>query len=297
MVQQEIAAVAAPATVLVEHRRPAGIAVRFARNRLALAALAFLALAYGIAITLPFYVPAARANEIDLLNTLAAPSHAHPFGTDEMGRDVFTRALYGGRISLAVGLGAAALQTVIGVVIGAMAGYRGGRIDVLLMRFADLLLGIPFFFILILAAAYTRPSPLSIIAIIGLLRWVTTARLVRGEFLSIKEREYVTAAQALGSGPFRTMFREMLPNALAPIIVQATLAIGFAILAESSISFLGLGIQPPTPSWGNLLTNAQGYLISAPWLAVFPGGLIFLTVLSFNLLGDTLRDVLDPQLR
>jgi peptide/nickel transport system permease protein len=291
------AALPVPGILAGEVRERAGILRRLARNPVAMAALVFLVLAYSVALTVPLFIAQEQANQMDLLNTLAPPSRAHPFGTDEIGRDAFTRALYGGRISLTVGIAAAALQSVIGIAIGAAAGYRGGRLDTLLMRAADLLLGVPFFFILILVASFTRPSLTSIILVIGLLQWVSMARLVRGEFLSLKEWEFVIAARALGVGPARLMFRQILPNAMAPIIVRSTLAIALAILAESAISFLGLGIQPPTPSWGNMLTKAQGYLITAPWLAIFPGGLIFLTVLSFNLLGDALRDVLDPKLR
>ncbi|MGH2585684.1 MAG: ABC transporter permease [Dehalococcoidia bacterium] len=293
----EAAAVSGPDTLGGAQRPRAGTLSRLARNHVAMVALTFLLLIYGASLTVPIYIPAERANQMDLLDTLAPPSAAHPFGTDEAGRDVFVRALYGGRISLTVGIAAAALQGVIGIVIGAAAGYCGGRLDALLMRVADLLLGVPFFFVLILVASFTQPSLASIILVIGLLQWVTMARLVRSELLSLKEWEFVIAARAVGSGPLRITFRQLLPNAVAPIIVQGTLAVAFAILAESAISFLGLGIQPPTPSWGNMLTKAQGYLISAPWLAIFPGGLIFLTVLSFNLLGDALRDALDPKLR
>ena len=295
--QQDVATVAETLSYSERKPRSPGMMRRLSRNYLAVAALLFLLTSYAVAAFVPFILPEERANAMDLLDTLAAPSRAHPFGTDDFGRDAFIRALYGGRVSLTVGLAAAALASSIGILVGATAGYLGGRFDMLLMRFADLLLGIPFFFILILTASFTQPSVLSIVLIIGLLRWVTMARLVRGEFLSLKERDFVMAAQTLGSGPGRIMFRHILPNAIAPIIVQITLAIAFAILSESSISFLGLGIQPPTPSWGNMLTKAQGYLISAPWLAIFPGGLIFLTVLSFNILGDALRDVLDPRLR
>jgi len=270
---------------------------RILRNRPASIGLIVLILIGAITALTPLFIDADRVTAIDLTSQQQRPSVERPLGTDELGRDVLVRLLYGGRISLMVGVGAASIAATIGVFLGGVSGYFGGRVDALLMRLTDMVLGLPYFFLLILFASLFRPSVLSLTLMIGMLRWTTMARLVRGEFQGLRDRDFVLAARATGRSRFSIMFSEILPNAMGPIIVQFTIGIAFAILAESSISYLGLGIRPPTPSWGNMLSNAQGYLFLAPWLAIVPGLLIFITVLSFNFLGDGLRDALDPKLR
>ena len=241
--------------------------------------------------------------ESDIKNRFQSPSIEHPFGTDGLGRDLLTRCLYGGRVSLFVGFMVMAITLVIGVPIGAIAGYFGGWIDNILMRFIDAVLSLPSLLILILLSAILRSTELpfvesnsvmTISVVIGILSWPTVARLVRAVFLTFREMEYVTAAQALGASESRIMVGEILPNGFGPIIVEATLEVGYAIMEESGLSFLGFGIMPPTPSWGNLLNAAQGHLIEYPWLAIFPGMMIFLTIISINYIGDGLRDALDP---
>jgi peptide/nickel transport system permease protein len=239
----------------------------------------------------------------DLAHKLEPPSWQHPFGTDSLGRDMLTRVLFGGRISLFVGFFATMITLIIGIPIGAIAGYFGGRIDNILMRLIDATLALPSLMILILLNAFLmevkipfieRNNVLVIAVVIGLLAWMTIARLVRAIFLTLREMEYVQAARALGSSNFRTIVAEIMPNGLGPIIVESTLEIGWAIMEESGLSFLGFGIRPPTPSWGNLLSNAQEHLTQHPWLAIFPGVMIFLTIISVNYIGDGLRDALDP---
>jgi peptide/nickel transport system permease protein len=239
----------------------------------------------------------------DMQHRLEPPSWQHPMGTDPLGRDVLTRVLYGGRISLFVAVMVVAITLVIGVPIGALAGYFGGWVDNILMRITDGALTLPSMLVLILLSAilyetelplFERNSPMTIALVIGLLSWMTVARLVRAGFLAIRERDFVVAANAVGASHFRIMLRHILPNALSPVIVEATLEMGYAIMQESGLSFLGLGIQPPTPSWGNLLSNAQAHLAPHPWLAIFPGLMIFVTIISVNYIGDGMRDALDP---
>ncbi len=239
----------------------------------------------------------------DIKNRYQAPSLEHPFGTDGLGRDVLTRVLFGGRISMFVGLMVVAITLVIGVPIGAIAGYFGGWIDNILMRIIDAVLALPSLMVLILLSAILRSTDLpfvksnnvmTIAVVIGILAWPTVARLVRAVFLTFREMEYVTAARALGASDRQIMLGEILPNGFGPIIVESTLEVGYAIMEESGLSFLGFGIMPPTPSWGNLLNNAQEHLTQYPWLAIFPGVMIFLTIISINFIGDGLRDALDP---
>lgn len=239
----------------------------------------------------------------DIVNRWQSPSLAHPFGTDGLGRDLMTRAFYGGRVSMAVGLMVVTITLTIGVPIGSIAGYYGGWIDNVLMRIIDATLAIPSLMFLILLSAILRESEipifksnsvLTIAVVIGILTWPTVARLVRAVFLTVREMEYVKAAQALGASDLRIMLREILPNGFGPIIVESTLGIGYAIMEESGLSFLGFGIMPPTPSWGNMLNNAQEHLLDRPWLAIFPGLMIFFTIISINYIGDGLRDALDP---
>ena len=251
------------------------------------------------------------ANFADTNLRLSPPSSDHPFGTDTIGRDILARTIYGGQISLLIGLTAVIIETIVGVVIGALAGYYGGAVDSILMRITEAMLNIPEIFLLIVMAKYFAGkipsidlfgreysgSVIVIVVIIGLTSWMYLARIVRAEFLSIKENEFVLAARATGTSNFGIIFRHILPNSVAPIIVSATLGVANAILAEAYISFLGLGVQPPTATWGNMLDGANNYLESAPWLWFFPGLLILFTVLSINFLGDGLRDALDPRSR
>ncbi len=284
---------------------------RFLKHRLAVVSagvLAGLALA-AVAAPLAETVIGTEAATVDLFGRFQAPSPAHPLGTDELGRDTLVRLLYGGRISLLIGLTAAVVAAGIGTVIGLLAGYYGGRIDAFLMRFTDGVIALPLLPLLIVLAALDLnklglPEALvtsenislyRIIAIVALVGWTTVARLVRGTALSLREREFVRAAEAQGATALRIMTVHILPNLASPIIVATTLSAGNVILLESVLSFLGLGIQPPIPSWGNLLTNAQQLIFEAPSLAFYPGVLIFITVIAFNFLGDGLQDALDPR--
>lgn len=234
---------------------------------------------------------------------LQPPSLKHPMGTDALGRDLLTRVLYGGRVSLTVGLLVVVISLSIGVPMGALAGYYGGTLDNILMRITDTFLSLPTLLVLILLSAILREvdmpliesnSMLTIALVIGILSWMTFARLVRASFLTLRELDFVTATRALGGSDLRIILRHILPNSIGPIIVEATLEIGYAIIEESGLSFLGFGIQPPTPSWGNLLSNAQENFTKFPWLAIFPGLMIFLTIISVNYIGDGLRDAFDP---
>ena len=234
---------------------------------------------------------------------LQPPSLAHPMGTDALGRDLMTRVLYGGRVSLTVGLLVVVISLSIGVPTGALAGYYGGWLDSILMRITDTFLSLPALLVLILLSAILREvdfplfesnSMLTIALVIGILSWMTFARLVRALFLTLREMDFVAATRALGGSDLRIIIRHILPNSIGPIIVEATLELGYAIIEESGLSFLGFGIQPPTPSWGNLLSNAQENFTKYPWLAIFPGLMIFLTIISVNYIGDGLRDAFDP---
>ena len=284
---------------------------RFLDHRAALASAVVLVVLVLLALAAPLaeHAMGLDANEVDLLNRFAAPSAAHPLGTDELGRDMALRLMYGGQVSLFAGLATALLAAVIGTLIGLPAGYYGGWLDSLLMRLTDSVIALPLLPLLIVMAAIdlnklgvppeiaTSPnvSLYRIVLIIALVGWTTVARLVRGAALSLRERDFVLAAIAQGAGPMTVMFRHILPNAISPIIVATTLSVGAIILLESVLSFLGLGIQPPIASWGNMLTNAQEMIYEAPALAVFPGLAIFATVVAFNFLGDGLQDALDPK--
>jgi len=238
-----------------------------------------------------------RFEDIDLTARLRSPSWTHLLGTDTIGHDVFTRLLYAGRVSLLVGFSAAVVATVVGVMVGATAGFYGGVLDNVLMRVTDVSLALPDLPILIVLSKYLGGSVGGIVFVISLFAWRGIARLVRGEVLKLRDQEFIDAARALGATDRRILIRHLVPNALAPVIVAATLIVGGAILTEAALSFLGIGIQPPVPSWGNMLQNAQDFILSAPRLAVYPGVMIFLTVLCFNFLGDGLRDALDPRLK
>jgi peptide/nickel transport system permease protein len=269
---------------------------RFKRHKLAMVGLYFLIIMYAIAILAPHIVPQSYRTT-DLPNRLKGMSKDHLMGTDHLGRDILSRVIWGSRISLSVGFVAAGVAVLLGTVIGAVAGYFGGRIDDILMRFTEIVMSFPTFFLLITIVSVVERSIFNIMLVIGFTSWPGLARMVRGQFLSLREQEFVTAARALGASNSRIIFKHILPNAMAPIIVSATLRIGGAILSESGLSFLGLGVPEPFPSWGSILNNGRTDLRRAPWITTFQGIFIFLTVLAFNYVGDGLRDALDPRLK
>jgi peptide/nickel transport system permease protein len=233
---------------------------------------------------------------INVDKILLPPSFEHPFGTDALGRDVLTRVLYGGRISLLVGFVAEGIAIVIGIIVGSISGYFGGRTDNILMRFVDIMLCFPVFFLILSIVAYVDPTIWNIMLIIGLTGWMPIARLVRAEFLSLKEREFVLYEKVIGAKNSTIIFKHMLPNALNPVIVSAAFGIAGAILLETALSFLGLGVQPPTPSWGNILTSGKDMLGVAWWISFFPGIFILVSVLCYNLIGEGLKDALNPKI-
>ena len=269
---------------------------RFLRHRPALLGLGIVLFMTLASFLGPWLIPF-NATDTDIRARLTEPFVGpHLLGTDPLGRDILARLMYAGRISLSVGFAATALSVVVGVLVGLVAGFYRGAIGAALMRFVDAMLCFPTIFLLLAVAALIEPSVTSIVVLIALASWMEVARVVEGQVRSLRERDFALAAESLGASDCRIMFRELLPNAVAPIVVAATLNIAHAILSESYISFLGFGIQPPTPSWGNMLENAQSYLTNAPWLAVVPGLAITLTVTSFNFIGDGLRDALDAKL-
>jgi peptide/nickel transport system permease protein len=284
---------------------------RFRRHKMALFGACILIALFLYAFGGSFFVTEKYANYNDTTISLQAPSAAHLFGTDVIGRDILARTIYGGQISLIIGLAAVVIETLVGILIGAIAGYYGGVIDSILMRITEATLNIPEIFLLIVMAKFFggmipnlevfgrtfSGSVVVIVIIIGATSWMYLARIVRAEFLSIKENEFILAARATGTSNRDIIFRHILPNSIAPIVVSATLGVANAILSEAYISFLGLGVQPPTATWGNMLDNANNYIETSPWLWFFPGLMILLTVLSINFLGDGLRDALDPRSR
>jgi peptide/nickel transport system permease protein len=297
MSHREIAAPAAARPLTEqEPRRSHRFVTAFCRHRLAVAGLAIILLLALAALFAPI-VATHDPNRVDLRAAKNGPSLDHLLGTDEVGRDVFSRLIYGTRVSLSVGLVAVSIYTAIGVVLGALSGYFGGFVDGLIQRLTDTVMCFPTMIILIAAVSITGPSIWNVMLIIGLLTWPGTCRLVRGQFLSLREREFVDAARAVGASDLRLIFRHVLPNALAPVIVSATFGVAAAILTEAGLSFLGLGVQPPTASWGNLINLAQSATIlqTMPWLWAPPGFLIAIAVLSINFVGDGLRDALDPR--
>ena len=267
---------------------------RFTRNRMAVLGLGVL-LAIHLAAWLGPAAVAQSPYTVDPLHTLEPPSATHLLGTDENGRDVLARLLYGARISLTVGLVAVLLSIVIGTAVGAASGYFGGPADAVLMRLTDGFLALPTFFLLLVILAVFGGSVGSVVVVIGITSWMSLARLVRAEFLRWKAQDFVEAARAIGVRDRAIMWRHLLPHTVPSIVVTAALGVAFAILTESALSYLGLGIQLPVPSWGNMLSNAQNYLLTAPWLAITPGAMIFLVVLAYNFVGNGLRDALDPQ--
>jgi peptide/nickel transport system permease protein len=270
---------------------------RLRHHRPAMGGLLIIALLIGTAVFAPWIAPY-KFEQIDLLHRFGRPlAPSHLLGTDDLGHDVLTRLLFAGRVSLLVGFAAALSAIAVGTLVGVMAGFYAGLVDNVLMRLTDIVLTLPVFGVLLLLGRYFGGGILPIVAIIGLFGWTTAARLVRGEILRLRTQDFADAARALGATRARIIFRHLLPNALAPIIVAATLDVGGAILIEAALSYFGVGIQPPTPSWGNMLQNAQSYMWTSPWLAFWPGAMIFLTVLCFNFFGDGLRDALDPRLK
>lgn len=274
---------------------------RFRRHRAAIGGM--VVFVFLFVLTVFAFLSPYDPERSNLPDKFQAPSATHLLGTDALGRDMLTRILYGGRISLAVGGIAVAISLLIGVPIGALAGYYGGRVDAVLMRFTDAFLSLPPFLVLILLAAilreveipfFQRSSVLTISFVIGILSWMTFARLVRAAFLTLRELDYVSASRALGASDRRIMLGHILPNGIGVIIVEATLQLGYAIIQEAGLSFLGFGIQQPTPSWGNLINTAQDHFLKYPWLAIFPGLMIFVTIISVNYIGDGLRDAFDP---
>jgi peptide/nickel transport system permease protein len=269
---------------------------RFKQNKLAVISLFVMAAIILLALFAPLIATHDPAEQ-DLLNRLKPPSADHWFGTDDLGRDLFSRVLYGSRVSLSVGIFSVVFNVAIGVAVGALAGYYGGKLDSILMRFVDVMLAFPQLFLLITVVTILKPSLFNIIVVFVLFGWMGKARLLRGQIMSLKNREFVDAARTMGMSDFRIIFVHILPNAIAPVIVSATLQMGSMILTESSLSFLGLGIQPPHATWGNLLQSAQSLtiMLKAPWYPLIPGFMIFLTIMCFNFIGDGLRSALDSR--
>lgn len=277
---------------------------RLRKNKLAIAGLVWIVIVVLVAITADLWVPRWLGDPVEIDSTTAAqrmllgPSWEHPFGTDKLGRDIASRVVYGARVSLIVGVLAVAIMVLIGLVMGAIAAYYGGIWDSIIMRLADIFFAFPYIlFAITLIAVLGRRGIENVFLAIGLLGWPSIARVFRSSVLSVKENEYVDAARALGASTWRILFRHILPNAVAPIIVYATMSIGGAILTEAALSFLGMGVQPPNPSWGNMLSDARAFMQSAPHMMLFPGLAILTTVLAFVLLGDGLRDALDVKMK
>jgi len=269
---------------------------RFLKNRVAVAGSVIVIVLFAVSLLAPWLAPH-DPNAIDLKNVLAPPSAGHPFGTDPLGRDVLSRMIWGAGISLKVGFVATGIAILIGTILGALAGYYGRWVDAVIMRFVDIMLCFPSFFLILAVIAILEPSIWNIMIVIGLTGWMGVTRLVRADFISLRERDFVQAARAIGAGDLRIIFLHILPNAMASVLVTATLGVAGAILTESALSFLGIGVQPPTPSWGNILTAGKDNIDIAWWLSFYPGLAILITVLGYNLLGEGIRDALDPRLR
>ncbi|HET7581091.1 MAG TPA: oligopeptide ABC transporter permease [Bacillales bacterium] len=271
---------------------------KFIKNKLAVFGAIALIIIILAAVLAPFLTSYSPAEQV-LLDKLLPPSSKHLLGTDNLGRDLFSRLLYGARVSLLVGFASMFGAVIIGTIVGAVAGYFGGLIDSILMRIVDIIIAFPAIFLYITLVTIFKPSLMTLIEVFAFFGWMGTARIVRGEFLSLRSREYVLAAKTMGIRTGKIIFSHILPNAIGPIIVSATLQVGIVILSEAILSFLGLGVQPPTPSWGNMLQDAQNItiLLNAWWFPLFPGLMILITVLSFNFVGDGLRDALDPKIK
>jgi len=267
---------------------------RYAQNRLALVGTILVLSLFLISAASAWLSPY-DPDKPDPRNRLKPPSREHVLGTDSLGRDVLSRMIWGARVSLKVGFVAVGLATSIGLILGAVAGYYGGWVDSMVMRLCDLMLCFPSMFLILAVIAILEPSIWNVMAVIGLTSWMGVARLVRAEFITLKNRDFTLAARALGASDPRIILRHLLPNAMAPVLVAATLGVAGAILTESALSFLGLGVQPPTATWGAMLSDGKDYLSRAWWLSVYPGLAILVTVLSYNLMGEGLRDALDPR--
>ncbi|HIE90447.1 MAG TPA: ABC transporter permease [Methylophilaceae bacterium] len=270
------------------------VLIKALSNPLALAGFIIIVIMFLLATLAPWVAPY-NPDVFDVKAILLSPSSLHWMGTDGLGRDVLSRMLYGGRISLFVGLVAVGISTAIGIILGALAGYYRGWVDTVIMRLVDIMLSIPSFFLILAVIAFLTPSIINIMIVIGLTSWMGVTRLVRAEFLSLSSREFVLASRSLGARDMRLIFIHLLPNSLTPIIVSAVLGVAGAVLLESSLSFLGLGVQAPQASWGNILTDGKAYIQFAWWLSLYPGMAILLTVLGYNLLGEGLRDALNPR--
>jgi peptide/nickel transport system permease protein len=268
---------------------------RFLQNKLSIFSVAIILLLLLIA-AFATIISRFEPTEQNLIERLQPPNAKYLLGTDELGRDVFSRILHGTRISITVGFIAVIIMVFIGTTLGLISGYFGRITDTIIMRFVDVMLCFPTFFLILMVIAFLEPNIVNVMIVIGLTSWPSLTRLVRGEVLSVKERTYVQSAKISGISTARILFVHILPNIIAPVLVSAALGVGSAILIESGLSFLGLGVQPPTPSWGNILTSGKDYIHIAWWLSLFPGLAIFITVLAFNLLGESLRDIIDPRL-
>ncbi len=264
------------------------------KNKLVLFGFIVVSFFVLVALFAPLLSPY-EPNAININEALLSPSKAHPLGTDQLGRDLLSRLIYGARISLFVGLIAVGLATLIGILLGSLAGYYAGMVDSIIMRFTDMMLCFPTFFLILAVIAILEPSIINIMVIIGLTNWMGVARLIRAEILSLKEREFILAEKTIGASDLRIIVVHLIPNALGPVLVSATLGVAGAILLESGLSFLGIGVQPPTPSWGNILTEGKATLGYAWWLTVFPGLTILVSVLGYNMLGEGLRERLNPK--
>jgi peptide/nickel transport system permease protein len=264
------------------------------QNKMTMCALVLISIIAAAAVFAPYivkYDPSAQ----DLSRRLSAPSYEHLLGTDDLGRDVFSRMIYGARVSVSVGFFAVLITLFIGVILGMLSGYLGGLADSVIMRFTDIMLCFPTFFLILIVIAFFEPSIVNVMVVIGITSWPGLARIVRAEVLSVREREFVLASRMLAVSRARLLFVHILPNVISPIIVYAAIGIGSAILTESGLSFLGLGVQPPMSSWGQILMQGKDYIYVAWWLSLFPGLMILFTVLSFNMIGESLRDILDPK--
>lgn len=269
---------------------------RFFKNKMAVAGSIVVMLLFAVSLLAPWIAPY-DPSTIDLKHVLAPPSFGHPLGTDQLGRDVLSRMIWGARISLKVGFVATGIAMLIGTILGAASGYYGRWVDAIIMRFVDIMLCFPTFFLILAVIAILEPSIWNIMIVIGLTGWMGITRLVRADFISLKERDFVSAARVIGASDFRIIFVHILPNAMASVLVATTLGIAGAILTESALSFLGIGVQPPIPSWGNILTAGKDNIDIAWWLSLYPGLAILITVLGYNLLGEGIRDSMDPRLR
>lgn len=270
------------------------VLIKLLKNKFALTGLTVITLLIVVALFAPVISPY-TSSEQNVFERLQAPSLTHVFGTDDLGRDVFTRMIFGARISLAVGFISVFIILVIGTFLGIISGYYGGKIDYIIMRFTDIVLCFPTFFLIILVIAFIEPNIYNVMIVIGVTSWPGLARLVRAEVLSLKEREFILVSKMMAISNIKIFFVHILPNIISPLMVYSSLAIGGAILTESALSFLGLGVQPPMPSWGQILTSGKDYIYMAWWLSLFPGIAILVTVLAFNLVGEAIRDIFDPK--